>query len=112
MEKFVDKIAAFVKDSTVPLEDWIIILPSERAKQYVQQAIYGAYQQPVFSPTILTINQWVKQLTSPTILNKTRLLLTLFEVHTKQGKEAIDAVFDEIYNILEDNSIDIDELIN
>ncbi len=95
MEKFVDKIAAFVKDSTVPLEDWIIILPSERAKQYVQQAIYGAYQQPVFSPTILTINQWVKQLTSPTILNKTRLLLTLFEVHTKQGKEAIDAVFDE-----------------
>ena len=26
--------------------------------------------------------------------------------------DGIDAVFDEIYNILEDNSIDIDELIN
>ena len=26
--------------------------------------------------------------------------------------DGIDAVFDEIYNILEDNNIDIDELIN
>ncbi len=95
MEKFVDKIAAYIKNASIQLEDWVIILPSERAKQYVQQAIYEVYQQPIFSPTILTINQWVKQHTHPTILNKTRLLLHLFEVHTKQGKEAIDAVFDE-----------------
>ena len=95
MEKFVEKVAAYIKDSSVPLEDWVVILPSERAKQYLQQAIFNAYNHPVFSPSILTINQWVKQHTNETILNKTRLLLTLFEVHTHQGKEAIDAVFDE-----------------
>lgn len=95
MEKFVDKIAAYIKETNTPLEDWIIILPSERAKQYVQQAIFNTYKHPIFSPEILTINQWVKQHTPETILNKTRLLLNLFEVHTHQGKEAIDAVFDE-----------------
>lgn len=95
MEKFVEKIALYIQESSVPLEDWIVILPSERAKQYLQQAIYNAYKHPVFSPSILTINQWVKQHTDATILTKTRLLLTLFEVHTHQGKEAIDSVFDE-----------------
>lgn len=95
MEKFVDKIAAYIYETNIPLEDWIVILPSERAKQYVQQAIFNTYKRPVFSPEILTINQWVKQHTPETILNKTRLLLNLFEVHTHQGKEAIDSVFDE-----------------
>lgn len=95
MEKFVDKIAYYIKDSSIPLEDWVVILPSERAKQYVQKSLFEVYQKPIFSPNILTINQWIKGLTKETILNKTRLLLTLFQVHTKQGKEAIDSVFDE-----------------
>ena len=95
MEKFVDKVAAYIKESSIPLENWVIILPSERAKKYIQQAIFRAYNKPVFSPQILTINQWVNAHTQETIINKTRLLLSLFEVHTKQGKEAIDAVFDE-----------------
>jgi len=95
MEKFVDKVATYVKESTVSLEDWIIILPSERAKQFVQKAIFESYQHPVFSPKIVTINQWIKQHTPSTILTKTRLLLTLFEVHRKHGKHEIDSVFDE-----------------
>ncbi len=95
MEKFVDKVAAYIKESSIPLDNWVIILPSERAKHYIQQAVFNVYKKPIFSPEILTINQWVKHHTPEAILNKTRLLLNLFEVHTHQGKEAIDSVFDE-----------------
>jgi ATP-dependent helicase/nuclease subunit B len=95
MEKFVDKIANYVKESDIKLEDWVIILPSERAKHYLQSALYKAYQKPIFSPEIHTIHQWVRSLTKETILDKTRLLLNLFEVHKTIGKEKIDSVFDE-----------------
>ena len=90
METFLGKIAKFIKESDTQLENWTIILPSQRAVNYLQKEIYTAYERPVFSPKTFTINQWVKELTPQTILDKTRLLLALFEIHKKNGTESID----------------------
>ena len=95
METFLGKIAKFIKESDTQLENWTIILPSQRAVNYLQKEIYTAYERPVFSPKTFTINQWVKELTPQTILDKTRLLLALFEIHKKNGTESIDQQFDE-----------------
>jgi ATP-dependent helicase/nuclease subunit B len=95
MEKFVDKIAEHLLKSNVPLEKWVIILPSERAKQYIQRAIYQAYKKPVFSPRIFTIHQWIKSITSEKIINKTRLLLKLYRIHSAVEKQVLVDDFDE-----------------
>ena len=95
MEKFIDKIAEHLKNSNIPLEQWTIILPSERAKHYLQSALFEAYQKPIFSPKIVTIYQWIKSLSKTHILDKTRLLLNLYEVHAEASKINNDALFDE-----------------
>lgn len=95
MEKFVDKIAVHLLKSNIPLEKWVIILPSERAKQYIQRAIYQAYKKPVFSPRIFTIHQWIKSVTNEKIINKTRLLLKLYRIHASVEKQGLVTDFDE-----------------
>ncbi len=77
------------------MEDWVIVIPSERAKQYLQKALYEVYGRPIFSPEIVTIHQWIKKLIKEVVLDKTHLLLELFEVHRAIGKEKIDNSFDE-----------------
>ena len=95
METFVNKVAHYIKNSSVHLENWVIIIPSERAKQYLQKALFEAYGRPIFSPEIITIHQWIKKLSKEVLLDKTHLLLELFEVHRSIGKEKIDNSFDE-----------------
>ena len=98
MDKFLDKIAKHIAESGIALTDWIIILPSERASHYLQSALYNIYKSPVYSPKISTIHQWVKELTKEPILDKTRLLLQLYEVHKENLQQADDFIFDEFLN--------------
>jgi len=95
MPVFVDQVAVYLKESQVPLQDWTIVLPSERAKQYLQRALFAAYGKPVLAPKMLTIYQWIQQLTPETVLDKARLLLNLFEIHRKNAKTQQDFSFDE-----------------
>ena len=95
MLKFVDQVAQYIKSQEIPLEDWTIVLPSERAKQYLQKALFEAYGKPILSPKIVTINRWVQSLTSETVLDKARLMLRLFEIHIKHAKTEQDFSFDE-----------------
>ena len=95
MIKFVDQVAQYIKYQEIPLEDWTIVLPSERAKQYLQKALYEAYGKPILSPKIVTIYRWVQSLTPETVLDKARLMLRLFEIHTKHAKTEQDFSFDE-----------------
>jgi len=95
METFVNKVAHYIKKSSIPMEDWVIVIPSERAKQYLQKALFEVYGRPIFSPEIVTIHQWIKKLIKEVVLDKTHLLLELFEVHRAIGKEKIDNSFDE-----------------
>lgn len=98
MEKFLEKVAKHIASSDLALTDWVIILPSERASHYLQSALYTIYKKPIFSPKIITINQWIKELTSEPIIDKTRLLLQLYEVH-KEKLQADDSIlFDEFLN--------------
>lgn len=95
MNPFVNQIAQFLKNSDISLQNWVVILPSERAAHYVQRALFEAYQKPIFSPKIQTIHRWVHALTNKSILDKTRLLLVLYEVHKQKEGDESALVFDE-----------------
>jgi CRISPR/Cas system-associated exonuclease Cas4 (RecB family) len=86
---FTDRLAHFIKEKDFDLRKLVIILPSERASKYLVKSLVSVYEKPIFSPEITTIDRWVKSY-SPPIIDKTRLLLYLFEIYQKtpEGKEA------------------------
>lgn len=86
---FTDKLAHFIKENDFDLRKLVIILPSERASKYLVKSLVSVYEKPIFSPEITTIDRWVKRYSLP-IIDKTRLLLYLFEIYQKtpEGKEA------------------------
>lgn len=95
MPKFLDQVAGYIKSQNIPLQDWTIILPSERAKQYLQKSLFEAYGKPILAPQMFTIYRWVQELTEETVLDKARLMLRLFEIHVKSAKTEQDFSFDE-----------------
>lgn len=86
---FTDRLAHFIKENDFDLRKLVIILPSERASKYLVKSLVSVYDKPIFSPEITTIDRWVKRYSLP-IIDKTRLLLYLFEIYQKtpEGKEA------------------------
>jgi CRISPR/Cas system-associated exonuclease Cas4 (RecB family) len=99
MQKFVDTIAKILSESKTPLKDWVIIIPSERAKQYVLRALFDKIGKAFFAPKIYTINNWINIHSNKVVLDKTRLLLNLYQVHLKypKSKENLEK-FDEFLN--------------
>lgn len=83
MEKFVDRIANHIKVKDYVLTDLTIVLPSRRAKKYIQKALFEQYDRAVFSPNILTIDEWVKNYTPQSIIDRTWALFKLYEIHEK-----------------------------
>lgn len=87
--KFTDQLAQFIQEKEFDLRNLVIILPSERASKYLVKSLLNAYQKPIFSPEITTIDRWIKRYSLP-IIDKTRLLLYLFEIYqaTPEGKDS------------------------
>lgn len=94
MEKFVDRIARFIKEENYELRNLVIVLPSQRAKKYLQQALYKQYQQPLFSPLMITMDRWIKSLVEQPIIESTRGLFKLYRIH-QQLDQATDKGLDE-----------------
>ena len=59
--KFIEEIAAHLKELNRNLEDCVIVLPSGRMRKYLQQAIAKSLDKPVLAPEITTIDQWQKR---------------------------------------------------
>jgi len=77
---FLSQIAKFIQDEKLDLRNLTIILPSQRATKYLANALVSKFGGPIFSPKILTIDQWVRSF-YPNTIDQTRLILKLYEVH-------------------------------
>ncbi|MBW7867808.1 MAG: PD-(D/E)XK nuclease family protein [Brumimicrobium sp.] len=115
MIPFIEKIANYIYENDLPLEHLQIILPSQRAKKYLQRALYRRYNKPIFSPHILTMNSWVHQLSPQPIIDSTRAVFKLYHIHLeieKKEPQSIDE-FLKWANILLSDFDEIDRyLIN
>lgn len=93
--KFIDEIAAHLKEINRNLEDCVIVLPSGRMRKYLQKAIANSLDKPVLAPKITTIDQWIKEQVNEQILDRTRQLLLLYSIHVEIEKDPIKATFEE-----------------
>ncbi|MEX1190404.1 MAG: PD-(D/E)XK nuclease family protein [Brumimicrobium sp.] len=88
MNYFIDRIAQHIYEEDLSLENLTIVLPSQRAKKYLQRALFRVYEKPIFSPNIITMNRWIKELVPKVIIDPTRALFKLYDVHLQVEKEA------------------------
>ena len=79
--KFLDQLAIKILDKGLSAKSLTVILPSERAKRYLINALFKANEGPLISPNIFTIDQWVEALSNKTILHQTSILLSLYQVY-------------------------------
>ena len=84
--RFLRQVAKHIKNKEYNLHDLVVILPTRRAIRYLKNELIKEYKQPVFSPLIITIDDWVK-LQKPNIVDKTRSLITLYRVHLEIESE-------------------------
>jgi len=93
--KFTDQIANYIKDNDLNLSHLTIVLPSERAKKYIASSLFKAYGKALLAPKMITIDRWVRNLSDKTVIDKTRILIRLFEIQLKDAKTDEDRSFDE-----------------
>lgn len=92
---FTDQIATYIKENNLDLKHLTIVLPSERAKKYISASLFKAYQKPMIAPKMVTIDRWVRDLSDKTVIDKTRVLIRLFDIQLKSAKTIEDHSFDE-----------------
>jgi len=93
--KFTDQIANYIKENDLNLSHLTIVLPSERAKKYIASSLFKAYGKALLAPKMITIDRWVRNLSDKTVIDKTRILIRLFEIQLKDAKTDEDRSFDE-----------------
>jgi hypothetical protein len=86
MTSFIEKLANFIKNENYDLHHLTIILPSQRAKKYLQQALYKAYGKAFFSPKMITMNQWIKACNPLPVIEPSRALFELYYTHQACNK--------------------------
>jgi ATP-dependent helicase/nuclease subunit B len=96
--KFIDEIAEYIKNNDLKLNKLTIVIPSQRAKKYISSALFKVYGKPLFSPDIITIDSWIRRNCPKTIIDKTRLLLMLYEIHINSSYTSEDEVFEDFMN--------------
>jgi ATP-dependent helicase/nuclease subunit B len=94
MLSIIDRIVHTIAEENIPLENLTIVLPSRRAAKYLQRSLYSYYKKPIFSPEIVTIDQWVKSCSNRTVIDSSRLLFELYPIHCA-GEHSSDKGIDE-----------------
>jgi len=85
--KFLDRLAQIILEKGAAVKTLTVILPSERAKRYLLNALFRANGAPMLAPEIYTIDQWVSSYCTQTILHPTRSLLQLYSIYLETLEE-------------------------
>jgi hypothetical protein len=79
---FLTKIAAVIKDNySDKLSDTVVILPNKRAKVFLIEAIKGQLSQTAFSPEIVSIEDFVQNISGVRSIDSIEQLFEFYEVY-------------------------------
>ncbi|MEY4603323.1 MAG: hypothetical protein RIT43_615 [Bacteroidota bacterium] len=95
MEKFTDKVAAYILEQKFSLKDLVVVLPSERAKKYLAASLYDLSGKPLLAPSMCTIDQWIRTLSDRVIIDRTRVLISLYQIYLADADPSENVEFDE-----------------
>lgn len=87
MATFLDRLAQHVLDNySNRIVDTVIVLPSKRAKVFLLEALKGRATQTVFSPEIVSIEEFVSKMSGLRALDNVELLFAFYDTYQKLHK--------------------------
>lgn len=91
MASFINDVLNDLKKKNVNISDFIFILPSKRAGVFLKKELSNIYSQTFFSPYILSIEEFVEELSQLKQLSNIELLFEFYCVYLKNtSKENLD----------------------
>jgi ATP-dependent helicase/nuclease subunit B len=81
MVSFIKTVLLDLKEKGLELEDLNFILPSKRAGVFLKHQLSTLLEKPIFSPQILSIEEFVEELSGLKNLPNTELLFRLYETY-------------------------------
>ena len=72
---------AILQRDDIPLKDTLIVLPNKRARRMLQKELASGISQPCFSPTIFSIDEFIRKLSDYTLCEDIDLLHILFKAY-------------------------------
>lgn len=92
---FTDKIAHYIQENELNYKNLVIVLPSERAKKYLAKSLFELENKPILAPKMITMDAWIHSTVHEAIIDKTRLLIELFDIQKGTATTQEDYSFDE-----------------
>lgn len=97
MQYFLERIVRKILNESDDVSRETFIIPNKRAAVYIRKYIANNVNQPVFSPTILTIDEWVKSNTEKNVIGGTELVFLFYKVYKEQEKQNAES-FEKFLN--------------
>lgn len=95
---FAQHIVKYIEEEKLDLAHLTIVLPSERMRKYLAGALVASAGKPILAPKMITMDRWVRSLSSGTVIDSTRALLQLFSIQLQNATSEEDRSFDEFMN--------------
>ncbi|TYB78650.1 PD-(D/E)XK nuclease family protein [Bizionia myxarmorum] len=111
MITFIQEALLDLKKRQIDISNIKLILPSKRAGVFLKHQLANLLDQPIFSPDILSIEEFVEELSELKAISNTELLFEFYEtylqVHTEKNPDSFDAFSKWAQILLQDfNEID------
>jgi hypothetical protein len=94
MRSFIKTVLVDLKEKKINFEDIQFILPSKRAGLFLKNQLSSLLDQPIFSPQILSIEEFVEELSGLKKIPNTDLLFRLYASYKSITKESEQEPFD------------------
>jgi len=98
MISFIKSVLIDLEAKNQTLEDICFILPSKRAGIFLKHQLSGLIEQPIFSPQILSIEEFVENLSGLKTLSNTELLFLLYKTYISTAEKTDQETFDSFIN--------------
>lgn len=107
MKSFLAETVRQLLDRTLPLSDHILILPSKRAGGFLKQILISEASQNYFAPKIISIEEFVAEISGLSLMTNTEVLIESHVVYNKIKATPFDEYISWAETILNDfNEID------
>lgn len=82
---FIDEIVdCLLADKSILMEQVMVVLPNRRAKRFLLNSLMSKIETPIFAPNVITIEEFIKELSPYQLIDKHELLLTLYQIYRKE----------------------------
>ncbi len=93
MQSFLEEVVADIIQTQQISDDLVLVVPSKRAGVFLLQQFSKTTRKATFAPTILTIEEFVKQLSGIRYASSTQLFFELYNVYSTLHKEHAESFY-------------------